>query len=116
MMFHPFDRDLLAHIALASTYFDFTFEGKASHAALAPWDGTSALTACMETFRLIDSQRVHMRDGVRVHGYIVEGGQASNIIPERARAQFSVRALDDKELARVAAIVRRCATGGSPRE
>jgi amidohydrolase len=32
MMFHPFDRDLLAHIALASTYFDFVFEGKASHA------------------------------------------------------------------------------------
>jgi amidohydrolase len=113
MMFHPFDRDLLAHIALASTYFDFTFEGKASHAALAPWDGTSALTACMETFRLIDSQRVHMRDGVRVHGYIVEGGQASNIIPERARAHFSVRALDDKELARVAAIVRRCATAAA---
>ncbi len=113
MMFHPFDRDLLAHIALASTYFDFTFEGKASHAALAPWDGTSALTACMETFRLIDGQRIHMRDGARVHGYIVEGGQASNIIPERARAQFSVRALDDNELQRVAGIVRRCASAAA---
>jgi amidohydrolase len=113
MMFHPFDRDLLAHIALASTYFDFIFEGKPSHAALAPWDGASALTACMETFRLIDGQRVHMRDGVRVHGYIVEGGHASNIIPERTRAQFSVRALDEKELERVAAIVRRCASAGA---
>jgi amidohydrolase len=113
MMFHPFDRDLLAHIALASTYFDFVFEGKASHAAIAPWDGASALTACMETFRLIDGQRVHMRDGVRVHGYILEGGQAPNIIAERARSQFSVRALHEKELERVAAIVRRCATAAA---
>ena len=52
----------------------------------------SALTACIQTFTLIDSQRVHFRDGVRVHGYITDGGQAVNIIPERASAEFSVRA------------------------
>ena len=108
MMFHPFDRDLLAHVTLANRWVELTFLGKPSHAAMAPWDGQSALTACMEAFRLIDGQRVHMRDGVRVHGYIPDGGQASNIIPERARAEFSVRALDDVELERVAGIVERC--------
>jgi amidohydrolase len=109
LMFHPFDRDLLAHITLANSWVEMTFAGKSSHAALAPWDGKSALTACMETFRLIDGQRVHMRDGVRVHGIITEGGIASNIIPERARAEFSVRALTMPELDRVAQIVERCA-------
>jgi amidohydrolase len=109
MMFHPFDRDLLAHTTLACFWLELLFEGKPSHAALAPWDGTSALTACMETFRLIDGQRVHMRDGVRVHGYILEGGVAANIIPARARAEFSVRALTGEELARVGGIVERCA-------
>jgi amidohydrolase len=109
MMFHPFDRDLITHVALAFTHFEIAFEGKPSHAAIAPWDGASALTACMETFRLIDGQRVHMRDGVRVHGYITEGGLASNIIPERASCEFSVRATTDEELERVGAIVERCA-------
>jgi amidohydrolase len=109
MMFHPFDRDLVAHVALAFTHFEMVFEGKPSHAALAPWDGASALTACMETFRLIDGQRVHMRDGVRVHGYITEGGKATNIVPERAACEFSVRATTDDELERVGTIVERCA-------
>ncbi|HEX9298436.1 MAG TPA: M20 family metallopeptidase [Polyangiaceae bacterium] len=113
MMFHPFDRDLLAHIALACNDFQMVFEGKPSHAALAPWEGASALTACMETFRLIDGQRVHMRDGVRVHGYIEEGGRAANIVPERARCEFSVRALDAEELERVSRIVERCARGAA---
>jgi metal-dependent amidase/aminoacylase/carboxypeptidase family protein len=89
------------------------FKGTPSHAALAPWEGTSALTACLETFRLIDSQRVHFRDGVRVHGFVTNGGQAVNIIPELAAAEFSVRAKDMVELARVRAIVERCAHGAA---
>ena len=113
MMFHPFDRDLLAHITLATYWVEMRFTGKPSHAAIAPWDGQSALTACLDTFRLIDSQRVHFRDGVRVHGYITNGGQAVNIIPESAAAEFSVRAKDVEELARVKAIVERCAQGAA---
>ena len=108
MMFHPFDRDLLAHAALASLWIRFTFKGTPSHAAAAPHVGSSALTACMDLFRLVDGQRVHFRDGVRVHGYITDGGQAVNIIPERAACEFSVRARDTTELARIQAIVTRC--------
>jgi amidohydrolase len=113
MMFHPFDRDLLAHATLAMLFVEMRFHGTPSHAALAPWEGQSALTACLDTFRLIDSQRVHFRDGVRVHGWITNGGQAVNIIPELAAAEFSVRAKDLTELARVRAIVERCARGAA---
>ncbi|MBX3217158.1 MAG: M20 family metallopeptidase [Labilithrix sp.] len=109
MMFHPFDRDMLAHAALASTWLTMKFTGAPAHAAAAPHDGKSALQACMDTFRLIDGQRVRFRDGVRVHGYVTNGGQAVNIIPELASCEFSVRARDTKELARVRAIVERCA-------
>jgi metal-dependent amidase/aminoacylase/carboxypeptidase family protein len=112
-MFHPFDRDLLAHPTLANAYVTFTFHGRASHAALAPWDGASALTACIQTFTLIDSQRVHFKDGVRVHGYITQGGDAVNIIPERAVSELSVRAFAREELDRVLAIVTRCARGAA---
>ncbi len=113
IMYHPLDRDLLAHPTLANTYVTFEFSGKASHAALAPWDGASALTACLDTFRLIDSQRVHFRDGVRVHGFVSKGGEAVNIIPEHAACEFSVRAFQTAELERVLAIVERCARGAA---
>jgi amidohydrolase len=113
MMFHPFDRDLLAHKALASLWLTFDFKGRPSHAAIAPHAGQSALTACLDTFRLVDGQRVHFRDGVRVHGYVTDGGQAVNIIPEHAACEFSVRALDGVELARVRGIVERCARGAA---
>ncbi len=113
MMFHPFDRDLLAHPALASVWLTFSFHGHPAHAAAAPYDGRSALTACLDTFRLIDGQRVHFRDGVRVHGFVTNGGQAVNIIPETASCEFSVRARDGKELDRVRAIVERCAKGAA---
>jgi amidohydrolase len=109
MMFHPFDRDMLAHPALANLWLAMTFRGAAAHAAAAPHDGKSALQACMDAFRLIDGQRVRFRDGVRVHGYITNGGQAVNIIPELASCEFSVRARDVDELARVRGIVERCA-------
>jgi amidohydrolase len=113
MMFHPLDRDVLAHAALASLWLMFEFTGTPSHAAAAPHIGASALTACMDTFRLVDGQRVHFQDGVRVHGYITNGGQAVNIIPERAACELSVRARDVEELARVQAIVERCARGAA---
>jgi amidohydrolase len=113
MMFHPFDRDLLAHATLAMMRMEVRFHGKPSHAALAPWDGTSALGACMSTFHLVDAQRVHFRDGVRVHGFVTNGGQAVNIIPELAAAEFSVRAETGPELERVHAIVERCARGAA---
>jgi amidohydrolase len=113
MMFHPFDRDLLAHYALANVWLEMRFRGTPSHAALAPWEGASALTACLSTFHLVDSQRVHFRDGVRVHGFVTNGGQAVNIIPETAAAEFSVRALSLTELERVRAIVERCARGAA---
>jgi amidohydrolase len=109
MMFHPFDRDVLTHPALASAWVHMTFRGAPAHAAAAPHDGKSALQACMDTFRLVDGQRVRFHDGVRVHGFITNGGQAVNIIPELAACEFSIRARDQAELTRVRAIVERCA-------
>jgi amidohydrolase len=113
LMYHPFDRDILAHPALASVWIQMEYQGTPSHAAAAPWEGKSALTACLETFRLIDSQRVHFRDGVRVHGFVTNGGQAVNIIPENAASEFSVRAPNRDELLRVREIVERCAKGAA---
>ncbi len=113
MMFHPFDRDILAHPALCSMRLAMTYQGVPAHAAAAPHAGKSALTACLETFRLIDSQRAHFRDGVRVHGIVTNGGQAVNVIVEHAASEFTLRAQTSAELERVKAIVMRCARGAA---
>jgi amidohydrolase len=109
MMFHPLDRDLLSHASLASEWLTFSFTGRPSHAAASPWDGYSALSGVIQTFNLIDSQRVHFRDGSRVHGFITNGGQAVNIIPEHAACQFSVRATRVAYLAELVERVQDCA-------
>lgn len=109
IMFHPFDRDLLVHPALANTWLDIKFKGQPAHVAAAPHDGKNALQACMDTFHLVDGQRIHFRDGVRVHGYITNGGQAVNIITELAACEFSVRARTEPEMERIINIVKRCA-------
>lgn len=109
MMFHPFDRTMLVNPALANQYLTFTFHGKNSHAAAAPWDGYSALSGVIQTFNLIDNARIHFRDGTRIHGIITEGGKAVNVIPQTAQAMFSVRAFQADYLAQVSERVIKCA-------
>jgi amidohydrolase len=109
MMYHPFDRTMLWQGALAMNRVEVTYRGKASHAAAAPWDGSSALRAVIQLFNLLDSARVHLQDGARLHGIITDGGQAVNIIPERASAAFSVRAPTAAYLQEVMTRFRRCA-------
>ena len=109
MMFHPLDRTVLWQGALAMTRVDVVFHGSPAHAAAAPWDGSSALRAVIQTFNLVDSGRVHWRDGSRVHGFITDGGQAVNIIPERAACAFSLRAPRAAYLERIVADFTRCA-------
>lgn len=114
MMFHPFDRTVLGLDALARHTLFIDFKGKPSHAAAAPWDGNSALSGVIQSFNLIDNLRMHLRDGVRIHGIITNGGQADNIIPETAAATFSLRApdaayLDEVVVPRVQACVQAAA-------
>ncbi len=113
LMFHPFDRDLLLHPTLAIAQLDVTFKGRPSHAAIAPGEGRSALTACMDAFRLVDGQRIHLPDGARVHGIITEGGAAANIIVERAACQFSIRGGTQGDLEVVRTVTERCIRGAA---
>jgi amidohydrolase len=108
MMFHPLDRTVLWQSSLAMTRMEVVFHGAPAHAAAAPWDGSSALRAVIQTFNLVDSGRGHLRDGARVHGIITDGGKAVNIIPERAACMFSLRARRAATLESVVADFVRC--------
>ena len=92
MMIHGFDRTLLHQDLLGIVPTTFEWRGKAAHASADPWEGVNALDACVQTFNAISMLRQQMRPDCRVHGIIVDGGAAANIIPERASATFYARA------------------------
>jgi amidohydrolase len=109
MMAHPADCEYSAVGVLAMHHLRLTFHGRAAHAAAAPWNGVSALSAVLQTFQSVDTARVHFRDFSRVHGIITNGGQAVNIVPQLAQCEFSARAITAKHASEIAERIRRCA-------
>ena len=79
---------------LAMKRATFTFKGKTAHAASAPHQGVNALRAAILTFNAVDMLREHLRQDVRIHGIIKKGGEAVNVVPALAEAEFAARALD----------------------
>lgn len=102
---------------LALDAMEFEFIGKPAHAAASPWDGQNALNAVRLLFDAVDMLRQHVTPDVRIHGYIKDGGKASNIVPDYTSAEFLARAdkreyLNDitewvKDCARAAALATR---------
>jgi amidohydrolase len=109
MIVHPMDGEFATTNALATRHLRITFHGHASHAALAPWAGASALAAVIQTFQSVDAARLHFRDGSRLHGIITNGGQAVNIVPEKTECEFLARAYTTRYAHEIADRVMRCA-------
>jgi metal-dependent amidase/aminoacylase/carboxypeptidase family protein len=109
MMAHPIDGEFATTNVLATRHLRITFHGRASHAALAPWAGASALAAVIQTFQSVDAARLHFRDGSRVHGIITNGGQAVNIVPQETTCEFLARAQTTKYAHEIADRILRCA-------
>ena len=78
--------------SLANCRVDFTFEGKASHAAVSPHLGRSALDA-VELMNIgINYMREHMPDKARIHYAIIDGGGISpNVVQAKAKVRYVVR-------------------------
>lgn len=73
---------------------DVEFWGKPAHAASCPQDGINALDAQILTYAAIGVLRQQLTDRIRIHGVIVEGGTAPNVIPEYTKAKYYIRAAD----------------------
>ncbi|MBQ9565388.1 MAG: M20 family metallopeptidase [Synergistaceae bacterium] len=77
---------------LACAPVDIEFWGRAAHASSAPENGLNALDGLILTYNGINALRQHLTPDVRVHGIIVNGGDAPNIVPAYAKAKFYIRA------------------------
>lgn len=113
VMFHPADADVLDPLMVALRVLDIEFRGKAAHAAASPYDGVNALDALMLGWSAMSALRQLVRSDSRIHGMITDGGQASNIIPERAAARIIVRAADPSYLGDLRRRVLACFEGAA---
>ena len=100
--------------SLAMVGYRYMYHGKAAHAAAAPEAGVNALNAVIHLFTGIDALRQHLREDVRIHGIITDGGAAPNVVPEFAAANFMLRCRDRHYLSEVVVgKVRQVAEGAA---
>lgn len=89
---HPGDRnDAGARSSLANKSAKFRFYGVASHAAVAPQNGRSALDAVESMNYMVNMMREHVDSDTRIHYVITRGGEAPNVVPEFAEVFYYVR-------------------------
>lgn len=113
MMVHPSAEHMASGSSLAMDAIQFEFFGRASHAANSPHRGINALDAVIQTFNSINALREHLTSDVRIHGIITDGGQAANIVPDYAKAQFYVRSAKRADLTPILEKVKNCAKGAA---
>ncbi|QUS36148.1 amidohydrolase [Falsirhodobacter algicola] len=78
--------------SLANTRMDFTFTGRASHAAAAPHLGRSALDAAELMSVGVNYLREHVPQESRIHyAYLDAGGTAPNVVQGRAKVRYAIR-------------------------
>jgi aminobenzoyl-glutamate utilization protein B len=75
----------------ANLSLNFRFRGKASHAAMAPQAGRSALDAVQLMNLGIEFLREHVDKGVLLHYVITNGGLRPNIVPADAALALYIR-------------------------
>jgi aminobenzoyl-glutamate utilization protein B len=100
--------------SLANTRIDFTFYGKAAHAAAQPELGRSALDA-VELMNIgVNYMREHMPDDARIHyAYLDAGGVAPNVVQHQATVRQLVRARDLPGLRSLLERVKKIAQGAA---
>ncbi len=110
---HPAAMYYKSGTSLALEPIEFKFHGKSAHAASDPDKGVNALDAVIMTFNSINALREHILPSARIHGVITNGGDAANIVPELAIAEFYVRTTTKTYLDELKEKVINCAKGAA---
>ena len=113
MLVHPSDVNMKSGTTQALYPLEFRYKGKTAHAASCPQNGVNALNSVIQLFNGIDALRQHVTPDVRMHGIIVKGGVAANIVPDEAVAQFYFRAATKETLDDILTKVKNIAQGAA---
>ncbi len=110
---HPLDGYINSGATSALEPVQFEFFGKTAHAASSPEKGINALDAAISTINNINAMREHVRSDSTIHGIIVEGGKAANIVPDYAKVQYYVRSPKKTYNLELLERVKNCARAGA---
>ncbi|MEZ0609998.1 amidohydrolase [Fibrella sp. WM1] len=89
---HPGDHNSASPASsLAYRVALFRFSGRAAHAAAAPEKGRSALDAVEAMDYMVNLMREHVTPETRIHYVIKQGGLTSNIVPDYAEVEYTIR-------------------------
>lgn len=92
LSWHPGDENTASpESTLANLNVKFRFHGIASHAAVAPDQGRSALDGVEAMTHMVDMMREHVPTQTRIHFIITNGGSAPNVVPDFAELYLYVR-------------------------
>ena len=113
LMAHPSPVDIDMPPMYGVYDVEVEYHGQSAHASFAPEMGINALDGLVTAYQAIAQLRQHIRRDARIHGIITYGGSAPNVVPDRATAQFLVRALRPSYLDELKEKVRRCFEAGA---
>jgi amidohydrolase len=113
MMIHPAGVNLTTMPCICVAEVEVVYHGRSAHASAMPHKGVNALDGLLLAYQAISNLRQHIRDEERIHGIITEGGQAPNIVPDRAVGSFYVRATTEKTLEALKPRVQACFEAGA---
>ena len=101
-------------MSLANTRIDFTFKGRASHAAAAPHLGRSALDAVELMNVGVNYMREHMPSDARIHYAMLDsGGVAPNVVQASAKVRYAIRATELPGMRALIERVKKVANGAA---
>lgn len=113
LMVHPGNETYRTINTLAVDVLDVKFYGKSAHASENADEALNALDAIISYFNGVAQLRQHIKKSQRVHGVILDGGKAANIIPDFTHARFYTRATSRKELDVLTEKVKQIARGAA---
>jgi aminobenzoyl-glutamate utilization protein B len=79
----------------AMVSFIVTYKGQTAHAGTSPWMGRSAADAVELMHAGTERMREHLPTTQRIHWVTLEGGEAPNVVPDRASTWYFIRDLDE---------------------
>ena len=113
LMVHPGNETYKTINTLAVDVLDIKFYGKSTHASENADEARNALDAMISYFNGVAQLRQHIKKSERVHGVILDGGKAANIIPDYTHARFYTRATTRKALDHLTERVGQIAKGAA---
>jgi amidohydrolase len=113
MMVHPAPFDAVEPPMIAFQQFDVHYHGKAAHASAFPERGINAADALTVAQTAIGLLRQHIHPTDRIHGIVLRGGEAPNVVPAHTSARYVVRAKRARDLGDVREKVMRCFEAGA---